>query len=108
MLKLNILCNSKPNNISKSTPVFIDSEPETWNMDPKALEKAFEKYPHPKAVIVVHLYGTPAKIEEIKAICDKHGVPLVEDAAESLGSTYKEKKQEHLGNTEFIHSTEIK
>ena len=72
-----------------ATPVFIDSEPETWNMDPKALEKAFEKYPHPKAVIVVHLYGTPAKIEEIKAICDKHGVPLVEDAAESMGATYK-------------------
>ena len=64
-----------------ATPVFIDSEKETWNMDPKALEKAFEKYPDPKAVIIVHLYGTPAKIDEIKAICDKHGVPLVEDAA---------------------------
>ena len=54
-----------------ATPVFIDSEQETWNMDPKALEKAFEKYPNPKAVIVVHLYGTPAKIEEIKAILEK-------------------------------------
>ena len=72
-----------------ATPVFIDSEKESWNMDPKALEKAFEKYPNPKAVIVVHLYGTPAKIEEIKSICDKHNVPLVEDAAESLGATYK-------------------
>ena len=60
-------------------------------------EKAFEKYPHPKAVIVVHLYGTPAKIEEIKAICDKHGVPLVEDAAESLGSTYKGKETGTFG-----------
>ena len=66
-----------------ATPVFIDSERDTWNMDPKALEKAFEKYPNPKAVIVVYLYGTPAKIDEIKKICDKHGVPLVEDAAES-------------------------
>lgn len=80
-----------------ATPVFIDSEKETWNMDPKALEKAFEKYPNPKAVIVVYLYGTPAKIEEIKEICEKHGVPLVEDAAESLGSTYKGKQTGTFG-----------
>jgi Predicted pyridoxal phosphate-dependent enzyme apparently involved in regulation of cell wall biogenesis len=68
--------------------IFIDSEPDTWNMDPKALEKAFEKYPNPKAVIVAHLYGTPARIDEIKAICDAHNTPLIEDAAESLGATY--------------------
>ena len=74
-----------------ATPVFIDSERETWNMDPKALEKAFEKYPNPKAVLVVYLYGNPAKIDEIKEICDKHKVPLVEDSAESLGSLYKGK-----------------
>ena len=80
-----------------ATPVFIDSEKETWNMDPKALEKAFEKYPNPKAVIVVHLYGTPAKIEEIKEICDKHNVPLVEDAAESLGATYNRKQTGTFG-----------
>lgn len=80
-----------------ATPVFIDSEKETWNMDPKALEKAFEKYPNPKAVIVVHLYGTPAKIEEIKEICEKHNVPLVEDAAESLGATYNEKQTGTFG-----------
>ena len=80
-----------------ATPVFIDSEKETWNMDPKALEKAFEKYPDPKAVIIVHLYGTPAKIDEIKAICDKHGVPLVEDAAESLGATYQGKQTGTFG-----------
>ena len=80
-----------------ATPVFIDSEKETWNMDPKALEKAFEKYPNPKAVIVVHLYGTPAKIDEIKEICDKHNVPLVEDAAESLGATYKGKQTGTFG-----------
>lgn len=80
-----------------AVPVFIDSEKDTWNMDPKALEKAFEKYPNPKAVIVVHLYGTPAKIDEIKEICDKHGVPLVEDAAESLGATYKGKQTGTFG-----------
>lgn len=80
-----------------ATPVFIDSEKETWNMDPKALEKAFEKYPNPKAVIVVHLYGIPSKIDEIKEICDKHNVPLVEDAAESLGATYKGKQTGTFG-----------
>lgn len=80
-----------------ATPVFIDSEDETWNMDPKALEKAFEKYPNPKAVIVVHLYGTPAKIEEIKEICDKYNVPLVEDAAESLGTIYNGKQTGTFG-----------
>ena len=80
-----------------ATPVFIDSERETWNMSPKALEKAFEKYPNPKAVIVVHLYGTPAKIEEIKRICDNHNVPLVEDEAESLGATYNGKQTGTFG-----------
>ena len=75
----------------KAVPVFIDSEEDTWNMDPKALEQAFEKYPHPKAVIVVHLYGTAAKLDEIMEICKAHKVPLIEDAAESLGSTYKGK-----------------
>lgn len=80
-----------------ATPVFIDSEKETWNMDPKALEKAFEKYPNPKAVILVHLYGTPAKIEEIKKICDMHNVPLVEDAAESLGATVNGKQTGTFG-----------
>lgn len=74
-----------------ATPVFIDAEPDTWNMSPQALEKAFEKYPNPKAVLCVYLYGTPAKIDEIMAICKKHNVPLVEDAAESVGSTYKGK-----------------
>ena len=75
----------------KATPVFIDAEPDTWDMSPEALRKAFEKYPNPKAVICVHLYGTPAKLDEIMAICKEHNVPLIEDAAESLGSTYKGK-----------------
>lgn len=70
-------------------PVFVDTEYDTWNMDPVALEKAFELYPDVKVVVVVHLYGTPGKIDEIKAICDKHGAVIIEDAAESLGATYK-------------------
>lgn len=70
-------------------PIFIDSEYETWNMDPEALEKAFEIYPDVKLVVMAHLYGTPGKIDEIKDICDKHGAILIEDAAESLGATYK-------------------
>ncbi len=80
-----------------ATPVFIDSEKETWNMDPKALEQAFKKYAKPKAVIVVHLYGTPAKIDKIKEICDKHEVPLIEDAAESLGATFQGKQTGTFG-----------
>jgi dTDP-4-amino-4,6-dideoxygalactose transaminase len=70
-------------------PVFIDTEYDTWNMDPVALEKAFEIYPEVRLVVVAHLYGTPGKIDEIKAICDKHGSLIVEDAAESFGATYK-------------------
>lgn len=70
-------------------PVFIDTEYDTWNMDPVALEKAFELYPDVKVVVVAHLYGTPGKIDEIKAICEKHGAVIIEDSAESLGATYK-------------------
>ena len=69
--------------------VFIDTERDTWNMDPVALEKAFEIYPDVKLVVLAHLYGTPGKAEEIKKICDAHGVLIVEDAAESLGAKYK-------------------
>lgn len=70
-------------------PVFIDIEYDTWNMDPAALEKAFEIYPDVKSVIVAHLYGTPCKIDKISEICKKHGAVLIEDAAESLGAIYK-------------------
>ena len=70
-------------------PVFIDSEYETWNMDPKALEKAFEKYPNAKVVVLAHLYGVPAKMDEILSICARHGAVLVEDAAEALAASYK-------------------
>ena len=70
-------------------PVFIDSDYKTWNISPEALEEAFEKYPDVKAVIVVHLYGLSADMDIIKEICDKHNTPIIEDAAESLGSCYK-------------------
>ena len=70
-------------------PVFIDTEYDTWNMDPVALEKAFEIYPDTKVVVTAHLYGTPGKIDELNAIIKKHGAILVEDAAESMGATYK-------------------
>lgn len=68
--------------------IFIDTEYDTWNMDPQALEKAFEIYPDVKIVIMAHLYGTPGKLDEIKDICDRHNAILIEDAAESLGATY--------------------
>lgn len=70
-------------------PVFIDTERESWNMDPEALEKAFEIYPDVKVVVVAHLYGTPGKVDEINAILKKHNAILIEDAAESMGATYK-------------------
>lgn len=72
-------------------PVFIDTEYDTWNMDPEALRKAFELYPDVKIVVVAHLYGFPAKIDEIKKIADEHGALIVEDAAESMMATYKGK-----------------
>ena len=83
-------------------PVFIDTEYDTWNMDPEALEKAFEIYPEVKLVVLVHLYGTPAKVEEIKTICDAHGAVLVEDAAESLGATYKGKQTGTFGEYAIV------
>jgi dTDP-4-amino-4,6-dideoxygalactose transaminase len=82
-----------------ATPVFIDSNLETWNMDPEALEAAFEKYgERVKAVLVVHLYGISADMDSIVAICKRHNVPLIEDAAESLGTTYKGKHTGTLGD----------
>ncbi len=83
-------------------PIFIDSEYDTWNMDPKALEKAFELYPDVKVVILVNLYGTPAKLDEIREICDRHDAVLIEDAAESLGATYKGKQTGTFGTYNAI------
>ena len=73
------------------TPVFVDSEYATWNMDPVALEKAFEKYPQARVVVLVHLYGTPADMDAILNVCEKHQAVLIEDAAEALGLSYKDK-----------------
>ncbi len=78
-------------------PVFIDADYETWNMDPVALEKAFELYPDAKVVVVADLYGTPAKMEEIQEVCDQHDAVLIEDAAESLGASYKGKPSGSFG-----------
>ena len=88
--------SSNPIVYQGARPVFVDSEPDTWNMDPELLEKAIkdrlQKGRKPKAVIAVHLYGQPAKLDDIVQICQTYDVPLIEDAAEALGSTYKEKK----------------
>lgn len=87
-------------------PIFIDSEPETWNMDPVALEEAIKdrmsKNKKPKAIIVVHLYGMPAKLQEIAEISKKYEIPLIEDAAEALGSTYKGKKCGTFGEMSIL------
>ena len=83
-------------------PVFIDTERETWNMDPVALEKAFEIFPEVKLVVMAHLYGFPAKMEEIRAVCDKHGALLIEDAAESMGATYRGRQTGSFGDYAVI------
>ena len=94
-LTFSATCN--PIVYEKAIPVFIDSERETWNMSPEALKKAFEKYPETKVVVIVHLYGTPAKMDEILEICKEHNAILIEDAAESLGATYKGKQTGTFG-----------
>ncbi|KJE29261.1 degT/DnrJ/EryC1/StrS aminotransferase family protein [Geobacillus kaustophilus] len=98
---LTFIASANPILYQGAEPVFVDSEPETWNMSPMALERAMEEAKKegklPKAVIVVNLYGQSAKMDEILAICDHYGVPVVEDAAESLGSTYKGKKSGTFG-----------
>ena len=83
-------------------PVFVDTERATWNMDPVALEKAFELHPNAKVVMLAHLYGTPAKMDEIRALCDAHDALLIEDAAEALGATYKGRPAGSLGNISVI------
>ena len=83
-------------------PVFIDTEYDTWNMDPVALEKAFELYPDVKVVVVAHLYGTPGKIDEIRAVCEKYGAVIIEDAAESFGASYKGQQTGTFGNFNAI------
>lgn len=98
---LTFVASANPILYQGAVPVFIDSEPETWNMSPKALERALREAADdgklPKAVIVVHLYGQSAKMDELISICNYYSVPIVEDSAESLGSTYKGKASGTLG-----------
>ena len=82
--------------------IFIDTEYDTWNMDPEALEKAFEIYPDVKLIVIAHLYGTPGKIDEIRAIARKNGALIVEDAAESFGALYKGKQTGNFGDCNVI------
>ena len=86
----------------KATPIFIDSERDTWNMDPDSLEQAFELYPDVRVVVVADLYGTPAKYDEIREICREKGAILIEDAAESLGATYKGRSAGSFGEYNVI------
>lgn len=86
----------------KAVPVFIDTEYDTWNMDPIALEKAFEFYPETKVIVVANLYGTPAKFYEIRAIAEKYGAVIIEDAAESFGATYKGRQTGNFGTYNVI------
>lgn len=95
---MTFVATANPIMYENATPVFIDSERETWNMDPLALKKAFEQYSLPAAVLLVHLYGTPAKIDEIQKLCANYNVPLIEDAAESLGATYRGIQTGSFGN----------
>lgn len=105
-----VLCQSftfaasaNPVKYQGANPVFVDSEPDTWNMSPDALERAIIDRKrvtgrHPKAIVVVHLYGMPAKMSEIMAIAARYNIPVLEDAAEALGSTYKGRKCGTIGN----------
>lgn len=86
----------------KGIPVFIDTEYDTWNMDPVALEQAFRIYPDTKVVVTAHLYGTPGKIDELLEICNRHGAIMIEDAAESLGATYRGKQTGSFGKYSAI------
>lgn len=95
---LTFSASANPIIYQNALPVFIDSEEDTWNMSPEALEKAFEKYPNAKAVIVVNLYGMAAKLDIISEICKKHNAVMIEDAAESLGTIYKGKNTGTFGN----------
>ena len=99
---LTFIATVNPVLYEKAKPIFIDSEYETWNMDPVALEKAFKLFPNTRVVIVANLYGTPAKLDEIANICKEHGAIMIEDAAESLGATYKGKETGTFGDFNCI------
>ena len=99
---MTFVATANPVSYEGGKQVFIDSERETWNMDPIALEKAFEKYPDTKVVMLAHLYGTPSKLDEIIDVCSKHNAILVEDAAESLSATYRGRQTGTFGRYGII------
>lgn len=103
---LTFVASANPILYQGATPVFIDSEKETWNLCPNALETALKHYAalgkRPKAVIAVHLYGMPCMLDEIAGLCEKYDVPLIEDAAEALGSTYRDKKAGSFGTLSIL------
>ncbi|MFW5500338.1 MULTISPECIES: DegT/DnrJ/EryC1/StrS family aminotransferase [unclassified Maridesulfovibrio] len=95
---LTFIATANPIQYEGAKAIFIDTEYETWNMDPVALSKAFDIYPDVRVVVLAHLYGTPGKIDEIKSVCDKYGAVIVEDAAESMGAVYKGRQTGTFGN----------
>lgn len=99
---LTFVASANPIAYEGGVPVFVDSERDTWNMDPAALEKAFRKYPNARVVLLVHLYGVPARVDEIREICRKHGALLIEDAAEALSATYRGRPCGTLGEYNTI------
>lgn len=99
---LTFVASANPIIYQGGIPIFVDSEYETWNIDPKALEKAFEEHPDVKYVVIVNLFGTPCKYDEIREICDRHGAVIIEDAAESFGALYKGRPAGSLGDVSVI------
>lgn len=99
---LTFVASANPINYLEGIPIFVDSEYETWNIDPKALEKAFEEHPDVKHVVIVNLFGTPCKFDEIRDICDRYNAVLIEDAAESFGAYYKGRSAGSLGDVSVI------
>lgn len=99
---LTFVASANPIIYQGGIPIFVDSEYETWNIDPEALEKAFEQHPDVKHVVIVNLFGTPCKFDEIREVCDRHGAVIIEDAAESFGALYKGRAAGNLGDVSII------
>lgn len=99
---LTFVATANPILYERGTPVFVDSETASWNMDPEALERALHKYPKAKALLLVHLYGSPAQVDPIREITRAEGIPLIEDAAESLGAAYKGAQTGSFGDTAIL------
>ncbi len=108
MLRHDLRSYGEPCDVRGRRLGFIDSERETWNMDPEALEECHRQYPEAKTVMLAHLYGTPSKMDEIKAVCKEHGAILIEDAAEALSSTYKGRACGTFGNLAALSLVGVK